>query len=238
MKIALIGYGRMGKAVEEQAHKRGHEIVLRAGSHWSSDELADAEMAIEFSLPSTALQNVKACMAAGVPVVCGTTGWNTERLALQASIQQQGGSFLYASNFSTGVNLFFALNEMLARWMAQHPEYRPEIEELHHIHKLDRPSGTAITLADGILQQRTDLERWSLDEADKNSLKVRSLREGEIPGTHRVRYQSITDDLQIEHISHGREAFAKGAVLAAEWLLGKTGVYSMRDVLNLENLTP
>lgn len=238
MKIALIGYGRMGKAVEEQALKRGHEIVLRAGRDWSTDELAEAEMAIEFSLPSTALQNVKACLAAGVPVVCGTTGWNTERLALQASIQQQGGSFLYASNFSTGVNLFFALNEMLARWMAQHPEYRPEIEELHHIHKLDRPSGTAITLAEGILQQRPELERWTLDEVDKNSLNVRSLREGEIPGTHRVRYQSITDDLQIEHISHGREAFAKGAVLAAEWLLGKTGVYSMRDVLNLENLTP
>lgn len=238
MKIALIGYGRMGKAVEEQALKRGHEIVLRAGRDWSSDELAEAEMAIEFSLPSKALQNVKACLAAGVPVVCGTTGWNTERLALQASIQQQGGSFLYASNFSTGVNLFFALNEMLARWMAQHPEYRPEIEELHHIHKLDRPSGTAITLAEGILKQRPELEGWTLDEVDKNSLNVRSLREGEIPGTHRVRYQSITDDLQIEHISHGREAFAKGAVLAAEWLLGKTGVYSMRDVLNLENLTP
>lgn len=238
MKIALIGYGRMGKAVEEQALKRGHEIVLRAGRDWSVDGLTAADLAIEFSLPDTAHVNVQMCLQAGVPVVCGTTGWNADRVALEEKIQQEGGSFLYASNFSTGVNLFFALNELLARWMAKHPEYHPEIEELHHVHKLDRPSGTAITLAEGILKERSDFEKWSLDEADKDSLNVRSLREGEIPGTHRVRYKSITDDLQIEHISHGREAFAKGAVTAAEWLLGKTGVFSMRDVLNLENLTP
>jgi 4-hydroxy-tetrahydrodipicolinate reductase len=236
MKIALIGYGRMGKAVEEQALLRGHEIVFRSDKNWNIDSLKDAEVAIEFSLPSSAYNNIIKCIDSKTPVVSGTTGW-TENLpkAIDYCLERNA-AFLYASNFSTGVNLFFALNKILAKWMNAHPEYQVGVEEIHHVHKADKPSGTAISIAEGILQNYPSLEGWSLESDANSSLKINSLREGEVPGTHKVRYSSMTDDLNIEHVSHGREAFARGAVLAAEWISGKKGVFGMQDVLNLENL--
>lgn len=235
MKIALIGYGRMGKAIEEQALLKGHEIVLRAGRDWQAKDLKDAEVAIEFSLPKAAFSNVEKCLKAGIPVVTGTTGWNDQIPDAEALCKEMNGSFLFASNFSTGVNLFFELNRWLSKMMSKHPEFCAELEEIHHVHKVDKPSGTAVTLAEDIVRNNDQLKTWNLDSKDNDSLNVTSRREGEVPGTHIVRYASQTDELRIEHISHGREAFAKGAVKAAEWIIGRKGIFNMRDVLEIEN---
>jgi 4-hydroxy-tetrahydrodipicolinate reductase len=235
LNIALIGYGRMGKAIEEQALLKGHRIVLKADKNWQLEHLSGVDVAIEFSLPKAALDNVTKCLRAGVPVVSGTTGWNEKLFEAEELTKELEGSFLYASNFSTGVNLFFELNKWLAKMMSKHPEFKVDLEEIHHVHKVDKPSGTAVTLAEGIIPNYQEFEDWKLDSKDNNSLNVTSRREGEVPGTHIVRYASHTDELRIEHISHGREAFARGAVKAAEWLHGKIGVFSMRDVLEIEN---
>ncbi len=241
MKLGLLGYGRMGRAVEEQALLRGHEVVWRAGrQHRSSldaEQLRRADVVVEFSHPEAALEHVLMCLRAGVPVVSGTTGWVDQLPQAEQYCRQCGGALLWASNFSVGVNLFFALNRCLAQLLAAHPSYRPSIEETHHVHKADAPSGTARTLADDLVAQVEGLRRWTLacgQVPPPDTLPVVSIRRGEVPGTHVVRWDSAVDSIEIRHTAHSRAGFALGAVLAAEWLLGQQGVFRMSDVLNLK----
>ncbi len=235
MKIALLGYGKMGKTIEQVALSRGHEIVLRAETVVTTDQLSEADIAIEFSVPEAAFLNITAALDAGVPVISGTTGWLKDYDKAVALCHQKNGAFIYASNFSLGVNIFFQINEYLAKMMGSHTQYEVLTEETHHIHKLDKPSGTAITLAEGIIRQ-TAKQQWSLDKSDTKNLLIESKRIGEVPGTHTVRYHSNEDDLVLTHEAHNRNGFALGAVIAAEWLSGKQGVFSMKDVLDLQNL--
>lgn len=235
MKIALLGYGKMGKTIEQIALGRGHEIVLRAEAIVTPDQLSGADMSIEFSIPEAAFLNITAAFEAGVPVVSGTTGWLKNYDKAVEICHQKKGAFIYASNFSLGVNIFFQINEYLAKMMGPQPQYEVSMEEVHHVHKLDKPSGTAITLAEGIIRQ-TPKQRWSLDKSDAENFLIESKRTGEVPGTHTVRYHSNEDDLVLTHEAHNRNGFALGAVIAAEWLSGKQGVFSMRDVLSLQNL--
>jgi 4-hydroxy-tetrahydrodipicolinate reductase len=240
MKIALIGYGKMGNAIERVALSRGHEIVLCITSanreELTPDNLARADAAIEFTRPEAALDNVKTCIHAGVPVVSGTTGWNHE-LAIAGNLaREMGGALLHASNFSIGMNLFFQVNKLLATLMTNRSEYNPYIEETHHIHKKDAPSGTAITLAEQILARQPHFKNWLLnDMSEPDGLPVLAYRIDEIPGTHTVVYASAVDDIQITHKAHNRDGFALGAVLCAEFIAGKKGVFSMDDVLGLRN---
>ncbi len=243
MKIGLLGYGKMGRAVEEQALLRGHEMVWRIGQSQraglSAEQLQKAEVVVEFSRPEAAYDNVMACLQAGVPVVSGTTGWSELLLEAERYCHQCEGAMLWASNFSIGVNLFFALNRHLTRLLDARPEYRPTIEETHHVHKLDAPSGTARTLAEDLLAVSTRLERWELacgKPVSPEVLPVVAIRRGEVPGTHVVCWDSQADSLEIRHTAHNRTGFALGAVLAAEWLLGRKGVFRMSDVLNLPEL--
>jgi 4-hydroxy-tetrahydrodipicolinate reductase len=235
MKIALLGYGKMGKTIEQIAIGRGHEIVLRAETVVTKDQLSNADMSIEFSVPDAAFFNITASLEAGVPVISGTTGWLKNYDKAVELCRQKKGAFIYASNFSLGVNIFFQINEYLAKMMGAHSQYEVSMEEIHHIHKLDKPSGTAITLAEGIIRQ-TPKQQWSLDKSDAETLLIESKRIGEVPGTHTVRYHSNEDDLVLTHEAHNRNGFALGAVIAAEWLSGKQGVFSMKDVLGLQNL--
>jgi len=235
MKIALLGYGKMGKTIEQIALSRGHEIVLRAETVVTRDQLSVADMAIEFSVPEAAFLNIKAALEAGVPVISGTTGWLKDYEKAVEICHLKKGAFIYASNFSLGVNIFFQINEYLAKMMGSHAQYDISLEETHHIHKLDKPSGTAISLAEGIIRQ-TAKQQWSLDKSDAENLLIESKRIGEVPGTHTVRYHSNEDDLVLTHEAHNRNGFALGAVIAAEWLSGKQGVFSMKDVLGLQNL--
>ncbi len=211
MKIAIIGYGKMGHIVEQIALRRGHEIVCIIDLDVQQGKLSDADAAIEFSTPATAEKNVRMCWAEGVPVVCGTTGWNAAALLEEDKRTHNMPMLVWKSNFSVGVNLFFELNKKLAEMMVQHPQYTPSIEEIHHIHKLDKPSGTAKTLAEGIRDVKTD--RFE-------NLKIESIREGEVPGTHTVTWDSPEDTIVITHIAKGREGFALGAVIAAEEIVG------------------
>ncbi|PQJ23049.1 4-hydroxy-tetrahydrodipicolinate reductase [Tenacibaculum sp. SG-28] len=232
MKIALLGYGRMGKEIEKIALQRGHEIVIRYNGKAPCD-ITLADVAIDFSLPHTAFENISNCLTNNVPVISGTTGWlkNYEN-ALKICEQNKGG-FIYASNFSLGVNLFFELNRQLTKMMQGTEQYDVSIEEIHHTKKLDAPSGTAITLAEEIIKI-SDKSKWELDKtSDENSIPIKAIRTPDVPGTHTVSYQSDIDTIEIKHTAHNRQGFALGAVIAAEWLLGKSGVYSMRDVLNL-----
>jgi len=235
MKIALLGYGKMGKTIEQIALSRGHEIVLRAETVVTPDQLSGVDMSIEFSIPEAAFLNITAALEAGVPVISGTTGWLKDYEKAVALCVQKNGAFIYASNFSLGVNIFFQINEYLAKMMGSHAQYDISMEEIHHIHKLDKPSGTAISLAEGIIRQ-TAKQQWSLDKSDTENLLIESKRIGEVPGTHTVRYHSNEDDLVLTHEAHNRNGFALGAVIAAEWLSGKQGVFSMKDVLGLQNL--
>ncbi|PKP40656.1 MAG: 4-hydroxy-tetrahydrodipicolinate reductase [Bacteroidetes bacterium HGW-Bacteroidetes-13] len=235
MKIALLGYGKMGKTIEQIALSRGHEIVLRAETVVTPDQLSGVDMSIEFSIPEAAFLNITAALEAGVPVISGTTGWLKNYEKAVALCVQKNGAFIYASNFSLGVNIFFQINEYLAKMMGSHAQYDISMEEIHHIHKLDKPSGTAISLAEGIIRQ-TAKQQWSLDKSDTENLLIESKRIGEVPGTHTVRYHSNEDDLVLTHEAHNRNGFALGAVIAAEWLSGKQGVFSMKDVLGLQNL--
>lgn len=233
MKIALLGYGRMGKAIEEIAKSRGHVIVAKIDKDNPNDSISDADVAINFSVPSAAVDNITNTLNQSIPVVCGTTGWLEHKAEIEHLCEEKKGAFLYASNFSLGVNIFFALNEKLAQMMEQHTQYAASIEEIHHTEKLDAPSGTAITLAEGILPH-TKQQSWKLaEEANEQDIAITAKREPQVPGTHTVTYNSETDVISIEHIAHNRDGFALGAVIAAEWIVGKSGIFSMRDVLNI-----
>ena len=238
MNIALIGYGKMGKAIEEIAIERGHSIVLKVNDEnledFTKDNIAKAGVAIEFSGPHSAYDNIKSIIDLGVPVVSGSTGW-TERIdEINKHCIDKNGAFLYASNFSVGVNIFFELNKKLAALIAPHTEYAVSMEEIHHTQKKDAPSGTAITLAEQILEQLQQKKNWvnhlSNDAAE---LSIISKREDPAPGTHSIKYSSPIDDIEIIHTAHNRKGFALGAVLAAEFIKGKKGIYSMKEVLGI-----
>ena len=233
MKIVLIGYGKMGKAIEKIAISKGHEIIGRFSSQGIGNEvLALADVAIEFSKPEAAVENIKACFKAGVPIICGTTGWLEEKEVILQSINRTKNAFLYASNFSIGVNLFFAINKYVANMMNEQTQYDVRVEEIHHTAKLDAPSGTAISIAQDILKNIDRKTKWTNEKSDNPSdLSIFSVREDPAPGTHSVFYDSTIDTIEIKHTAHSREGFAAGAVLAAEWILGKKGVFSMNDVL-------
>ncbi|KAF2510907.1 4-hydroxy-tetrahydrodipicolinate reductase [Flavobacterium zhairuonense] len=232
MKIALLGYGKMGKVIERIALERGHEIILKKDEFNTYEGLSNADVAIDFSVPTAAVDNISSCFHANVPVVSGTTGWLEHYDEMIALCNEKKGGFISSSNFSLGVNIFFGLNEYLAKIMNQFDSYKVTMEEIHHIHKLDAPSGTAISLAQGVIQN-SNYEKWTLDEAKSNEIRIEAKRIGEVPGTHTVNYNSPIDSIEIKHTAHNREGFALGAVIAAEWLAGKTGIYTMKDVLNL-----
>jgi 4-hydroxy-tetrahydrodipicolinate reductase len=237
MKILILGYGKMGRAIEEIAEERGHQITHKININNTQAlkfiEHKDVDMAIEFTQPDAAFNNIKYCLEHGIPVVSGTTGWLEKRKDIVQLCEDHDGTFFYASNFSLGVNLFFKLSKMLATMMEQHPNYKAEIKEIHHTEKKDAPSGTAITLAEGIIGEIKTLDKWVSGPADdKNILPILSEREPDVPGTHIVRYNSVFDDIEIVHTAHSRAGFALGAVLVAEWLLGKKGVYGMDDFMN------
>jgi len=223
----------MGKAIEHIATSRGHEVVAKIDKDNPSDSFEHADVAINFSVPSAAVGNITHAIHQGVPVVCGTTGWLAHKNDIEDLCAAKKGAFLYASNFSLGVNIFFALNKKLAQMMAPHTQYKASMEEIHHTEKLDAPSGTAITLAEGILPH-TKLKGWKLEEeAGEKDLPIKALREPHVPGTHTVTYTSAIDKIEIEHIAHNRDGFALGAVVAAEWIAGKSGIFTMNDVLNI-----
>lgn len=236
MKIALIGYGKMGKAIEEIALAKGHEIVLKISStnikEFTKENIQKADTAIEFSNPENAPDNICRCIEAGVPVVSGSTGWLKDWDNVAAFIEQNNGGFLYASNFSVGVNLFFELNKYLAKLMVPYNEYDVSLEEIHHTQKKDAPSGTAITLAQQVLQQIKSKKSWVNSPSNhKNDLVILSKRTDPAPGTHIVKYTSEIDDIEIVHTAHNRKGFASGAVLAAEFIKDKKGIFTMQDVL-------
>ena len=232
-KIALLGYGKMGQVIERIALERGHTIVLRKNIGDGFDGLENADVAIEFSAPNAAVDNISKCFELGVPVVAGTTGWLERYDDMVAMCNQKNGAFIYGSNFSLGVNIFFQLNENLAKMMAQLSQYKVRMNEIHHTQKLDAPSGTAITLAEGIINNSAYTE-WTLDVPSANQIHIEAERIGTVPGTHTIFYDSEVDTIEIKHTAHSREGFALGAVVASEWLLGRKGVYSMKDVLNLK----
>lgn len=231
MKIALVGYGKMGKIIDEIATQRNHEIVARLNESPNSENLNNADVVIEFSNPEVAFNNIKTCLENRIPVICGTTGWLDQKPEIEKIAAENGTSFLYGSNFSLGVNLFFALNEKLADLMKNFPEYHVQLEEIHHIHKKDAPSGTAISLAEGIIKNDNRFEGWKLDETRDKELGIFAIREDEVPGTHSVFYRSEVDEIEIKHTAYSRNGFALGAVIAAEWIQGRTGNFSMKDVL-------
>jgi len=232
MKIALLGYGRMGKTIEKIAISRGHTIVLKIEDGADYD-ITTADVAIDFSIPSAAFKNISTCLNNNVPVVSGTTGWLEDYDKAVALCKQQNGAFIYGSNFSLGVNIFFELNKQLARMMKSLDQYNISMEEIHHVQKLDEPSGTAITLAEGIIENSSQTN-WVLGNADnKQEIGIKALREPEVPGTHSVFYESEVDNITIKHTAHNRQGFALGAVIAAEWLHTKNGVFTMKDVLGI-----
>lgn len=236
MKIALLGYGKMGKAIESQALAAGDEAVLSVRSEnataLSAEALKAADVAIEFSRPESAFQNVRLCLEAGVPVVCGTTGWQEQMEEARQLCTRLGGALFYASNFSIGVNIFFALNRHLGHLMAQQPQYEVDLEEIHHTQKRDAPSGTAITLAQSLLEQLPGKEKWTDQEpVSPGELVIRSRREGLVPGIHEVRFHSDIDSIIIRHEAHSREGFARGALQAAHWVIGRQGYFEMKDML-------
>ena len=233
MKIALLGYGRMGQEIEKIAISRGHQIVVKADINGFTDEqIQNADVAIDFSVPESAVSNIKQTIKNNVPVVVGTTGWLDKYNEITEYCNVHNGGFIYASNFSLGVNLFFELNNKLADMLSSHKQYAVEMEEIHHTKKLDAPSGTAITLAEGIIEN-SNFTGWKLDTADENEIPITAKRIGNVPGTHTVTYTSEIDDIEIKHTAHNRKGFALGAVVAAEWLTDKQGVFSMKDVLGL-----
>lgn len=237
MKIALIGYGKMGKTIEQIALQRGHQIVsiidINNTADFDSEAFRSADVAIEFTTPATALNNYMRCFAANVPVVSGTTGWLDHLDEVKAKCEQEGKTFFYASNFSVGVNIFFALNRYLAKVMNNFPAYDVRMTEVHHIHKLDAPSGTAITLAEGILEHIDRKKRWTLETAEQpTDLPIHAIREGEVPGIHEIIYESEADTISIKHDAKSRAGFALGAVIAAEFTAGKKGFLGMNDLFH------
>lgn len=234
MKIALLGYGKMGKVIERIALERGHEIVLRKSSSNTYDGLRNADVAIDFSIPNAAVSNISQCLNDNVPIVSGTTGWLVDYAKMVALCDEKNGAFIYGSNFSLGVNLFFELNDYLAKMMSKFNQYSVTMQEIHHTQKLDAPSGTAISLAEGIIDN-SNYSDWSLDENSKaNSIYIDAQRIENVSGTHSVFYSSTVDTIEIKHTAHSRDGFAFGSIIAAEWLVGRRGVFTMRDVLELK----
>lgn len=233
MKIALFGYGKMGKEIEQIALQRGHEIVLKIKGTEEYD-ISQADIAIDFSIPNAALSNIVSCFRNNVPVISGTTGWLDDFDKAIDVCKENNGSFIYASNFSIGVNIFFELNKQLAKMMSSQEEYSINVEEIHHTKKLDTPSGTAITLAEGIINN-TSKRDWQLKETQVNAgtIPIEAKRILDVPGTHIISYESQIDSIEIKHTAHNRKGFALGAVIAAEWLNNKIGIYTMKDVLNI-----
>tara|TARA_R110000772_G_scaffold176847_4_gene288503 strand:+ start:66 stop:770 length:705 start_codon:yes stop_codon:yes gene_type:complete len=234
MKIALLGYGKMGKTIERLAKGRGHSIVFKSSSDMSNGSVNEADVAIDFSTPETAAENIKSCLKVGIPVVSGTTGWLENYNEVIKFCEDSNGSFIYASNFSIGVNLFFNLNEQLAKIMRPWDEYKVSIEEIHHIQKKDAPSGTAISIADGIIKN-SNKTAWKLNDAEDEEIEIIAKRIDKVNGLHEVVYTSDIDSISIKHEAHSREGFAIGALLASEWLQFKKGVFTMKDVLSLES---
>jgi 4-hydroxy-tetrahydrodipicolinate reductase len=238
MNIALIGYGKMGKAIEEIALKKGHLVVLKIDDQNLNDltkaNLQKADVAIEFTGPQSAIQNILLCFEAGVPVVCGTTGWISQLEMVKDKCKEFNGTFLYASNFSIGVNIFFELNKRLANLMGSHTDYNVTMEEIHHTEKKDAPSGTTITLAEEIIKASSQKNKWVNTHSDKpEELSITSKRIDPAAGTHSVKYSSEVDDIEIIHTAHNRKGFASGALLAAEFIVGKKGIFSMKEVLDI-----
>jgi 4-hydroxy-tetrahydrodipicolinate reductase len=238
MRLALIGYGKMGKAIEEIAISRGHEIGLKINSSNLKDftkaNLVKNDVAIEFTGPHSAVTNIEKCLEAGIAVICGSTGWSDKLEEIKRSANDKNGSFLYASNFSVGVNIFFEVNKKLAGLMAEQKDYEVILEEIHHTQKKDAPSGTAITLAEQILERVKRKKQWVNDLSDNpQDLEIISQRIDTTPGTHSVKYSSAIDTIEIIHTAHNRKGFALGAFIAAEFLKSKKGVFSMKDVLGL-----
>lgn len=236
MKIALIGYGKMGKTIERLAQAKGHDIVLIIDKDnlqdFTSENLRKANVAIEFSQPESAFENVKKCLEAGVPIIVGTTGWLENVAEAKAICERTGSAMIQATNYSIGVNLFFALNRYLAKLMNGQPQYDVKIEEIHHTQKLDAPSGTAITIASDIIEEIERKTKWVNHDTDvMNELPIISKRIDPAPGTHEVTYASDIDTIKISHEAHSREGFALGALTAAEWIVGKKGFFTMQDVL-------
>ena len=236
MKIVLFGYGKMGKEVEKIALERGHELILRIEKNEEYD-ISEADVAIDFSVPSAAFNNITSCFKKNIPVISGTTGWLEDYEKAVTICKKNNGSFIYASNFSIGVNLFFELNDKLSRIMNSNNNYTPSIEEIHHTKKLDAPSGTAITIAEQTIKNSSTKE-WCLHtnkaKVDNEIIPISSKRIKDVPGTHIVAYKSEIDSIEIKHTAHNRKGFAHGAIIAAEWLINKNGVYTMKDVLNLD----
>ncbi len=235
MKIALFGYGKMGKEIEQIALQRNHEIVLKIDESnvekITTDDLKKADVGIEFSTPHSVIKNINTALSVQLPLVVGTTGWYDQLDEIKSLCIKNNGALFYASNFSLGVNLFFKVNSYLADLMNKYKDYEVSMEEIHHIHKLDKPSGTAITLANQILEKIDRKSSWSITEKHADTLFIKDVREGEVPGTHIVRYQSPIDDIEILHKAHNRKGFALGAVIAAEFLQGKKGVFTMSDLI-------
>jgi 4-hydroxy-tetrahydrodipicolinate reductase len=237
MRIALVGYGKMGKAIERIALSRGHEISARVDADPSDLfqlEQGKHDAAIEFSIPETAPSNIQRCIELGIPVLSGTTGWLNRKNSIDEYCKAKGGTFFYASNYSLGVNLFFKLNEYLAQLINRYPEYSVSMEEIHHTQKKDAPSGTAITLAEGVLKHVKSKTGWALRPNEKaNEIGIESKRIDPYPGEHTVTYRSAIDDIEIKHTAHSREGFASGAVLVAEWLKDKKGILGMNDFMTI-----
>jgi len=234
MKIAILGYGRMGKVIESIALSRGHEITLKIDKNSGDYDLNSVDVAINFSTPESAVENICKALENNVPVISGTTGWLSELETIETLCEDKEGAFIYASNFSLGVNIFFELNKYLAKMMKNLTDYNVELEEIHHTEKLDAPSGTAITLAEGIIEN-SDYNSWGLGSTkDSKKLEINAKRYDNIPGTHTVNYNSNIDQISLTHTAHNRKGFALGAVVAAEWIIGKKGVYTMNDVLNIK----
>jgi 4-hydroxy-tetrahydrodipicolinate reductase len=233
MKIALLGYGKMGQVIERIALERGHEIVLKKDEFNTYDGLSNADVAIDFSVPTAAVANISNSFHANVPVISGTTGWLEHYDEMLALCKEKNGGFISSSNFSLGVNIFFELNEYLAKIMSKLDSYSVEMEEIHHTQKLDAPSGTAISLAKGVIEN-SSYTNWTLENPEPNQIHIETKRIGTVPGTHTVTYNSAVDAIEIKHTAHNREGFALGAVIAAEWIVGKHGVFTMKDVLNLK----
>lgn len=231
MNIALFGYGKMGKAIENIAIQRKHHITLKINSKTKTFNLKNIDIAIDFSTPSNAFKNISYCLNNGVPIISGTTGWLNDYDEIKTICKNNNGSFIYASNFSLGVNLFFELNQKLAKMMKNQPNYKVCIEEIHHTQKLDKPSGTAISLAKPILEN-FNMDKWSLDVTNKeNVLPISAKRIENVHGTHIIKYTSNVDEIEIKHTAKSRDGFALGAIIAAEWLVHKNGIYTMKDVL-------
>ncbi len=236
MKILILGYGKMGKTIEEIAEERGHTIAHKININNTQAlkfiDSSQIDVAIEFSQPDAAFDNISFCINNNIPVVCGTTGWLDRKSEIDALCKEKNGSFFYASNFSLGVNLFFRLNEILAQMMEQQPNYTTKITEIHHTEKLDAPSGTAITLAEGLIEQLSSKKSWINEPSEKDDVvSIISKREPNVPGTHIVEYVSDVDEIEIRHTAKSRTGFALGAVLVSEWIVDKKGIFSMKDFM-------